>query len=203
MNFILCKWLDEDTKIKNLATKEPKNVVVLSLYDLHEIVQTKIDNLRRVLQEEQVLPAFRVIQRPIQQAHHQQEGKGPEFFPELDPSLSQANQQDKERHQVAEIAKRRKRQTQPSQTKREPEQDIINDAEGDDTLSGELGNDYIIGGEGNDTIDGGAGDDVILGEDGNDMILGGEGSDIIDGGSGVEVHIWSSLIYLYIYNILD
>lgn len=53
----------------------------------------------------------------------------------------------------------------------------VQEASGNNTITGGNGNDQIYGGTGNDTIYGGAGIDVISGGGGNDIITGGAGND--------------------------
>ena len=64
------------------------------------------------------------------------------------------------------------------------EQNVLNGADGNDSLLGGGGNDSINGGNGNDFINGENGSDRLLGQAGNDFINGGNGNDFINGGNG-------------------
>ncbi|WP_224823662.1 Hint domain-containing protein [Cognatishimia sp. MH4019] len=61
---------------------------------------------------------------------------------------------------------------------------VVDDAPGDDTLSGGAGNDTIYGYGGDDTLNGNAGEDQLFGGDGNDDLFGGGGADRLEGGAG-------------------
>lgn len=65
----------------------------------------------------------------------------------------------------------------------EPQDDIINAGEGNDTVLAGEGDDDVSGGSGDDSIDGGVGDDALDGGDGNDTVAGGDGNDVIDTGN--------------------
>ena len=69
----------------------------------------------------------------------------------------------------------------------EPNDDIIEAGEGNDTVLAGEGDDDVFGGGGDDEIDGGAGDDILRGEGDDDTIMGGEGSDTVEGGDGDDV----------------
>ncbi len=61
------------------------------------------------------------------------------------------------------------------------------DADGNDTINGNLGNDSIAGNNGNDQLRGGQGNDLIFGDDGNDVLFGDKGNDVLSGGRGHDV----------------
>jgi Ca2+-binding RTX toxin-like protein len=59
---------------------------------------------------------------------------------------------------------------------------VIEDANGNDTIYGHGGNDTIRGSSGNDYLDGGPGADILYGEVDNDRLTGGAGLDQLSGG---------------------
>jgi Ca2+-binding RTX toxin-like protein len=63
---------------------------------------------------------------------------------------------------------------------------IVQQAGGDDSLSGGAGNDTLDGGISNDTLDGGIGNDSLIGGTGNDVLTGGAGADTLLGGDGAD-----------------
>ncbi len=74
----------------------------------------------------------------------------------------------------------------------DPQGDVLDGTEGDDTLTGGPGDDTLDGYSGDDLLDGGTGDDLLRGREGmdslfgsggNDAITGGVGDDLLDGGS--------------------
>ncbi len=69
-------------------------------------------------------------------------------------------------------------------TSTDPEGEVIEGTEGDDTLTGADGDDTLDGYAGDDLLDGGTGDDVLRGREGMDSLLGGGGNDAITGGPG-------------------
>ena len=61
---------------------------------------------------------------------------------------------------------------------------LVEDAEGNDLLSGGDGTDSLFGGRGDDTLAGDAGNDTLWGGAGNDSVSGGNDRDLIHGGAG-------------------
>jgi Ca2+-binding RTX toxin-like protein len=62
--------------------------------------------------------------------------------------------------------------------------DLIDAADGNDTVFASDGDDVVLAGDGNDRVFGGDGDDLIVGEDGDDFLRGGSGDDLIFGSAG-------------------
>ena len=72
---------------------------------------------------------------------------------------------------------------------------IIDGADGDNTLYGGGGDDTVLGGTGSNILNGGDGNDALLGGTGNDVLDGGAGNDYIDGGGGIDkVSFFSSAV---------
>jgi Ca2+-binding RTX toxin-like protein len=68
-------------------------------------------------------------------------------------------------------------------------EDVLQGANGDDSLFGYGGTDALYGGNGNDKLSGGAGIDYLYGDSGNDTLDGGTEGDFIFGGKGDDVLI--------------
>ena len=64
-----------------------------------------------------------------------------------------------------------------------PDQEIIGDPKGAQTLKGKKSNDVITAFKGKDTLVGKGGDDVLDGGAGKDSLAGGKGHDVLDGGN--------------------
>src|SRR5690606_41542733 len=62
---------------------------------------------------------------------------------------------------------------------------------GNDLLQGAEGNDTLSGGGGNDILEGGAGNDSLGGDAGNDILEGGAGNDSLSGGADSDVYRFS------------
>ena len=56
MNYTLCKWLEDDGRIKHLANKEADRVVVAAVYDIFTVVETKLNILRKTSPEQYPYP---------------------------------------------------------------------------------------------------------------------------------------------------
>jgi uncharacterized repeat protein (TIGR02059 family) len=64
--------------------------------------------------------------------------------------------------------------------------DIVDQAGGNNTLTGNASDNHLEGGAGNDILNGGDGNDDLQGRDGNDTLNGGIGSDKLYGGTGAD-----------------
>lgn len=66
---------------------------------------------------------------------------------------------------------------------------IVDGAEGHDTLYGMAGKDTVLGGIGNDNLNGNEGDDTLFGGAGSDTLDGDDGQDTLEGGLGDDTYM--------------
>ena len=64
---------------------------------------------------------------------------------------------------------------------------------GDDILEGAEGNDTLAGGKDDDLLEGKAGDDDLRGQKGEDTLIGGAGEDTLEGGNSDDIFVFESL----------